>query len=278
MVTPVLFGVLGCSPDQEDEPIDSIRVMLLEGQSVYHGNWPEVGDVIMEMYGGESRFDIKRVTSPPINEDLEGFAPAFDEFDVVVSTYDGARWTDEVEASFEEYMSSGGGFISIHAADNAFADWDAYNLMIGIGGWGGRTGEGNYYVYLDSMGNVVRESDPGICGAHGDAHKFTIDWRASHPITAGAPKLWTHYKDELYESMCGPAENITVLASAFASEEFNGNGQHQPVLMTVDYGNGRIFHSTLGHDPASLRDPVLQQLLLRATEWAADEPITITFQ
>jgi len=36
------------------------------------------------------------------------------------------------------YVSSGGGFVCVHAANNSFSDWPEYNAMIGVGGWGGR--------------------------------------------------------------------------------------------------------------------------------------------
>ena len=45
----------------------------------------------------------------------------------------GTVWPPDVQAAFEEYMNGGGGFVSYHAADNAFPNWTAYNLMIGHG-------------------------------------------------------------------------------------------------------------------------------------------------
>ena len=38
----------------------------------------------------------------------------------------------------------------MHAADNAFPGWPAFNEMIGVGGWRGRTEEaGPYWFYRD---------------------------------------------------------------------------------------------------------------------------------
>jgi hypothetical protein len=60
-------------------------------------------------------------------------------------------------------MKSGGGFVSYHAADNAFADWTAYHLMIGIGGWMGRNEKsGPYCSYRD--GKLVSDPTPGPAG------------------------------------------------------------------------------------------------------------------
>jgi len=36
-------------------------------------------------------------------------------------------------------IQNGGGLVVIHAADNSFPNWPAYNQMIGLGGWGDRT-------------------------------------------------------------------------------------------------------------------------------------------
>ena len=33
----------------------------------------------------------------------------------------------------EKYVSSGGGLFILHSANNAYADWLEYNLMIGLG-------------------------------------------------------------------------------------------------------------------------------------------------
>jgi hypothetical protein len=55
--------------------------------------------------------------------------PKFADYDVVVSNYNGASWSNELKASFQAYVHNGGGFVSIHAADNSFADWPEYNEM-----------------------------------------------------------------------------------------------------------------------------------------------------
>ena len=40
--------------------------------------------------------------------------------------------------TFADFVRGGGGFVSVHAADNSFPQWADYNRMIGVGGWGGR--------------------------------------------------------------------------------------------------------------------------------------------
>src|SRR5665647_1281983 len=71
----------------------------------------------------------------------------------------------------------------------------------------------------------------------------------------------------------GPAKNIQVLATAFSTKETGGTGKEEPVLFTIGYGKGRVFHTVMGHVTAelseSLQDVGFQVTLCRGTEWAA---------
>jgi type 1 glutamine amidotransferase len=99
----------------------------------------------------------------------------------------------------------------------------------------------------------------------------------------GLPAKWLHAKDELYERLCGPAENMTILATAYADEEMNappwnknvkGTGMHEPVLFTIDYGKGRVFHTILGHMGYSMECVGFMTTFLRGAEWAATGRVT----
>jgi len=77
----------------------------------------------------------------------------------------------------------------------------------------------------------------------------------------------------LCDKLCGPAKNLTVLATAYSDPAGNGTGEHEPVLFTVDYGKGRVFHTTLGHAkelPSSAMECVgFIVTFQRGAEWAA---------
>ena len=127
------------------------------------------------------------------------------EYDVVVSNYNGEEWPTPVQTAFEKYMKKGGRFIVVHAANNSFPNWLEYNKMIGLGGWGGRTEKHGPYVYYDDAGKVVRNTQPGRGGSHGPQHAFKIITRdTEHPVTKGMPKEWLHAQDELYDSLRRP--------------------------------------------------------------------------
>jgi hypothetical protein len=49
----------------------------------------------------------------------------------------------------------------VHAADNSFPGWKAYNQMIGIGGWRGRNqNAGPHWFFKD--GKLVSDTIPGM--------------------------------------------------------------------------------------------------------------------
>lgn len=254
-----------------------IRVMILDGEQAgaYHA-WQETTPYLKRMLMDAGIFQVDVVTAPPRGGDFSAFKPDWSNYQVVVSNYDvpDDRWSDELKASFEQYIRNGGGLVSYHAADNAFPNWKEYNLMIGVGGWRGRNqNSGPHFYYQD--GKVASEVSPGGAGQHGQRLPFKIvDRVTDHPITARLPKEWMHVGDELYANMKGPGENMTILATAYSDPSNRGTGKDEPILMVIPYGKGRIFHTTLGHDLAALNCVGFMATFQRGTEWAATGKVT----
>ena len=175
---------------------------------------------------------------------------------------------------FEQYVSGGGGVVIVHAADNAFPNWPAYNEMIGIGGWRGRTQDAGPYWYIKDK-KLVSDPSPGPTGWHGARLPFQVATREpEHPIMKGLPAVWMHFPDELYGALRGPGKNMQVLATAHSDPNNKGTGHDEPMLMALRYGKGRTFHTALGHDVAALSCIGFITTFQRGTEWAATGKVT----
>lgn len=256
---------------------EPVRVMILDGESAgpYH-RWQTTTPVLKKELDETGLFTVDVVTAPPRGADTRGFAPEFTRYGVVVLNYDAPdeRWPTALKQRFEAYMKSGGGLVVVHAADNAFPGWRAYNEMIGIGGWRDRTESAGAFWYVRD-GRVVSDTTPGRAGSHGLRVPFAITVRAAdHPITRGLPRVWMHQGDELYARLRGPGQDMTVLASAYSDPSNQGSGRDEPQLIVVRYGRGRIFHTTLGHDVNGLSSVDFVTTFQRGTEWAATGVVT----
>jgi type 1 glutamine amidotransferase len=205
------------------------------------------------------------------------FKPNFKDYDVIISNFGwkAADLPEQTQKALEEYMLNGGGFVSVHAADNAWPMWLEFNKMIGIGGWGGRNEKSGPMVYFNDAGEEIRDSSAGAAGTHGPRHVFPIVVRApQHPVMKGLPETWLTSEDECYARLRGPAENMTVLATGEDQGVEKRKGQHQPMLMAIDYGQGRCFHTTLGHDTPAFEGVGFITTFTRGCEWAASGKVT----
>jgi type 1 glutamine amidotransferase len=224
---------------------------------------------LLEMYPIENGQQTTPVDEPKPDPD---FHPDFDRYAVVITNmgWKASTWPQDVQNEFENYMEDGGGLVVVHAANNSWGDWEAYNRMIGLGGWGGR-GEGSgYFVSLDDQGKEHYTEPEQGCGSHGPQHEFVLQNRApEHPVMKGLPEQWLHTKDELYAQLCGPAVNLTVLATAYSDPDQKGTGNHEPMTFAIDYGKGRVFHTALGHMDYSMECVGFITTFQRGTEWAA---------
>ena len=245
-----------------------IKALIVDGQNNH--DWKATTPILKQILESSGLFQVDVATSPAAGADMSGFQPKFGDYRVVVSNYNGDAWPKQTQSAFEDFVNGGGGFVSFHAADNAFPEWRAYNEMIGLGGWGGRNEKSGVYVRFKA-GQFVRDNVPGVGGHHGKQHAFQVVLRdMNHPITKGLPQIWMHAQDELYDRLRGPAPDaMTILATAFSDPDMDGSGEQEPMLMALTYGRGRVFHTTLGHGPEAMRCVGFIATMQRGVEWAA---------
>ena len=279
LATLVACGTAACQTSGDA----AIRVMLLTGQSSIYHDWQKSSRRIQSILAETGLFDLSIATTPATGEPMDTFAPDWSRYAVVILDYDGDDWTPATRESFERWLAAGGGLVLFHAADNAFPAWPEFQRMAGVGGWRGRDeSAGPKLRWRD--GAAVLDSSPGIA-QHPPQHDFRIDTRApAHPVMRGLPAVWMHANDELYSQLRGPAESVTILATAKAEESLRGaTGEHEPILMAIAYGEGRVFHTTLGHAGPRDSEPIATLAsvgfivtLQRGTEWAATGNVTQT--
>jgi len=271
-----LIFVTICPPAEAKKKKNSkIKVLVVDGQSKNHDHWKEWTPILLKHLYESRLFQVDVATSPMKGESLDKFNPKFRNYDVVVSLYDGDTWSGRIQRSLEKYLLTGGGFVVVHAANNAFPNWTEYNKMIGLGGWGDRTETAGPYLFIGEKGEIVIDTAPGNAGHHGPKHEYVVQTRATeHPIMAGLPSKWLHAEDELYDKLRGPAINMEILATSYSDEKYEGTNRHEPIIMTIKYGEGKVFHTVMGHSRQALSCVGFMTTFIRGCEWAADRKVT----
>ncbi len=269
----LVFAAVIAGLKAEAQPYE---VLIVTGQNNHH--WPTSSKIIKTIFDNSELFNATVVITPPKDEDMSVFSPEFGKYDLVCLDYNGDSWSEATKKNFVDFVKKGGGLVLFHASDNAFPKWKEYNRMIGLGGWGGRTEKDGPYVYWKD-GKFVKDKTPGRGGSHGKQDEFVVITRNfEHPIMKGLPKEWRHTKDELYNRLRGPAKGMEILATAAQDTTRGGTGRQEPVLFTIKYGKGRVFHSVMGHVGKNHSNTIkcagFITTLLRGAEWVVTGEVT----
>ena len=121
-------------------PKQRLSVLIVDG--INNHDWEAGTRAVQAILTKTGRFTVDVSTTPPRDAPKEAWntwRPQFSKYDAVLINFngghkdDGIRWPEEVEQSLERYVRSGGGLFILHAANNAFLHWTAYNEMIGLG-------------------------------------------------------------------------------------------------------------------------------------------------
>lgn len=116
----------------------------------------------------------------------------------------------------------------------------------------------------------IREWENGV-GMRSKVHDkygpFTtvkVDKRS--PILKGFPDDWKTPGDELYQTIEFPKTSHALLRARSPRD-----GREHIVCWTHQYGKGRVFATTLGHDMKTAEDPAYLDLIARGLLWSCDK-------
>jgi hypothetical protein len=258
---------------------EPIAVVIIDGQNNH--NWRATTPILKQALedSGCFRVDVsshlKEGDKPGNVPQTVPFPPDLDRYQVVLSNYNGAPWPDAFQQALERRLLEGKlGLVLFHAANNAFASWGEFNRMIGMGWRNNKFGD---RIYFDADGNATRQpAGEGPGAGETTIHPFRVTIRdPDHPITHGMPRQWMHAPDQLVHGLRGPLENVHVLATAWSDDTRRGTGQYEPMMWTVRYGKGRVFHTPMGHGVESVRCVGFLTAMLRGTQWVATGEVSL---
>ncbi len=283
-----LSAPLATAPLAAEPP--KLSALVIDG--INNHDWQAGTRMIRQTLEASGRFTVEVSTTPPADAEpqaWDAWRPRFEGRDVVVSNFngghlpDGIQWPAPVERKLEAYVRGGGGFVSFHAANNAFLPWAEYNEMIGLL-WRPKT-FGPGLIFDEHERVVVVPRGEGLEPGHGPRHDFQMvmaDRR--HAITQGIPKRWMHPSEQLTHGQHGPAhplhgaleKELQLLTYSLSKDSH----RREPLDWVRSWGRGRVYVTMLGHtwrkeENPNLRCAGFQTLFARGVEWAATGQVTI---
>ena len=234
LVTTLAAILPGTAADQPGK----IKVLLVTGDDVQPAhNWREVSQAIRELLVASGKFDVRVCEDAGVLDS----AATLGRYDLVFLHLYNAK-TPTLSAGAKEnlagFVKDGKGLAISHLSSASFKEWDEYPKLCGRCWVMGKSGHGPRAVFKARIANK------------------------DHPITQGLADF--EADDELYAKMQGDAP-ITILVEA----DSDWSKKTEPLAFTVEYGKGRVFHETFGHDGKALQNPTVQKLIQRGCEWAA---------
>jgi type 1 glutamine amidotransferase len=223
---------------------DGAKVFILSGGQRQHHGYREQALYLSGALENTGRFQVTIGEDAAIVE-----TPAIRKYDLIIVTADRRdpefKFTPAQQDAIFDFVRSGHGYVSIHGADNAPADWSPqWKEMLGgiyshFGKPDGKARKGTFVVKIADTESAV---------------------------TAGLKDFTLN--DELYTNM-----QMQPDVRPLATIEYQG--VVWPVAWTNTFGTGRVFHTSLGHrdfgpdkdDP--LRDPNLNRLVIQGVDWVA---------
>jgi len=237
----VLFCLLLAVPfaSAQDAPAAKTKVLLVTGVDYPGHKWRETTPALREAIEADGTAEVRVV------EDHEFLASdAIFDYDAIVlnmKNYDPTARMDQVAANLMQYVEEGGGISMIHFTCGAFPEWPEWKQLAGR-----------------NWDETKRGHDP-----RGPFTVVITD--PEHPIVADMEDF--EADDELYTCLSDDGPEIHVIATATSKVD----GKDYPIAFVMDIGEGRVFHTVLGHDVKAIALPGPSELIRNGCLWTAGD-------
>ena len=251
MRTPPVLGaaltlaILAASPAAAQKKVpDGTKVLILSGGQRNHHGYRDQALYLAGALEDTGHYQVTICEDAAILE-----TPAMKKYDVLIVNADRRepehKFSLDQQKALLDFVKEGHGYVSIHGADNAPADW--------IPEW------------KQMLGGIY--SHVGLPDGKAIMGKYTIKIAdKSSPVAAGLDDF--ELNDELYS-------NMQMLSDVKPLATIEYKGTTWPVAWTWSYGKGKVFHTSLGHkgfrpgqyDPLS--NPNLMRLIVQGIDFAS---------
>lgn len=237
----VLLFVLSfiSSVDAGEGKTPVIRLLIIDDETTGYYRWAGTAPLLKKSLNGSKQIEAVIV------EDAEVLATdiLFD-YDVLLlhfKNYKPLKRDAKAKENLAKHVREGGGLFVYHFACGAFEDWPEFEKIAG------------------------RIWDPKL-RAHDPYGKFDVHFiDKEHPIVKGLGNFET--QDELYTCLKHSEVPIRILAEAKSKVD----GKCYPMAFVLEYGKGRVFHTTLGHDGPSVDSAGFSDMMHNAVRWLAEK-------
>ena len=232
--------VLGAGSRGWGADAETRKVVIVTGIDYPGHKWKETAPALAGELRKDSRLKVDIVEKPEFlaSEKLRDYS-------VVVLHF--MNWEtpdpgEQARQNLARFVREGGGVVAVHFACGAFQGWPEFEKIVG------------------------RVYDPKLRG-HDPYGSFQVTMtEADHPITHGLKPF--EITDELYTCLAG---NLPI--QVLAESKSKVDGKDYPMAFVLNYGQGRVLHSPLGHDVRAFEAEGVGELLRRGTAWVAHQPV-----
>ncbi len=220
-----------------------------------HGSIPTANTAFTLM--GERTGAFKTV----ISKDPSVFKPeSLKQFDAVfLNNTVGNLFEDPgLRQSFLEFIYGGGGLLGVHGTSVAFTrwpgaheDWPEFGIMLGARGANHRNSDEHVFIKLDDPDHSVNQPFNGKDFDYRDEF-----FRVHEPYSRNRVRVLLSIDTDKTKFQGQPRGNCFREDNDYA------------LAWVRNYGRGRVFYSTIAHNPYVFWDPKMLQFYLAATQFA----------